>query len=485
MKELIKIIFLLFIISIKCDETIDFSSSLSSGKGYTVNDNTVTIFSDGIFTLKGTSINKNILVSSNCSLILDSLSLNSNGTLTPLIIESYNSISMHLKGSSILIDSSSNENEGIIYLKSGASLNISGDGTLNLIPNKNMAINGTNSTSLTVNGGNIKITSTSSETGGIYLRKQITFNDCTFTYLSDSSNSETKKHAIDSEGNINIIKGIYKLNNKSGKGIQSEKNVYLGKEGSDNNFLIIDIQTYKEGIEAEKIEVYSGKITIDSQDDGINAAGAECEQEGECKGNCTCYILFKGGEIDINSNEDGLDSNGDIYVSKGKIIVYGASTGKDQPIDKDGLLTIEGGTIFAAGSNERGEISANNSQDYISYSETIEVGKIIKITDRYNKEVFSLKNKKLINYLYFTSSGSGFNVNIFDESKENNLKPHSTKFSLAKILIIVFACIIIIGIIVFFVFFRKKLCFSKRFDDKNSLNKEEEDIELLNNLQIV
>ena len=78
---------------------------------------------------------------------------------------------MILSSTSTLKDSSSNEKKGIIYLQSGASLTISGSGTLNLEPYKLMAINGTEGTSLTVNDGStIKIKSTSSSVG--YLSKK-------------------------------------------------------------------------------------------------------------------------------------------------------------------------------------------------------------------------------------------------------------------------------------------------------------------------
>lgn len=46
-------------------------------------------------------------------------------------------------------------------------------------------------------------------------------------------------------------------------------------------------------------------------------------------------MKFKGGEIKIISTEDGIDSDGDIFITGGKIIVYGASSGDDQPIDQD------------------------------------------------------------------------------------------------------------------------------------------------------
>ena len=69
---------------------------------------------------------------------------------------------MALSGTSSLTDSSTNANDGTIYLQSGASLTLSGTGTLNITPNKMMAINGTDSTSLTVSGGpTINIQSTS------------------------------------------------------------------------------------------------------------------------------------------------------------------------------------------------------------------------------------------------------------------------------------------------------------------------------------
>ena len=415
MNSLKRILLVILILSINADETIDFSS-LSSGTGYTVSDNTVTISTSGTYTLKGTNTNKCILVSTSATLILSSLSLTSSGSLTPLIIDSSNSVIMTLSGSSTLQDSSSNENEGVIYLRSGASLTISGDGTLNLNPNKNMAINGTDSTSLTVNGGTIKVTSSSSNVGGIYLRKQITFNNCVYSYQATSG----KNHAIDSEGNVVIKKGTYNLISGSGKGIQTENNLYIGEESGSNSDLTINIDTSNEGIEAEIIEIYSGNITINSNEDGINAAGDDCDEEGTCRGNCKCYIKLTGGIIDINSGEDGIDSNGDITISGGSIIVYGAGSGADQPIDQDGILSITGGTLFAAGSSDMGGVSATNSQNSLTYKNTIASGKTITITDSNNNNIFSLTNKKEVEYVYFTSSGSGFSLSVDNNSNNNN-----------------------------------------------------------------
>ena len=285
---------------------------------------------------------------------------------------------------------------------------------MNLTPNKNMAINGTTDTSLTVNGGKINISS-NSQIGGIYLRKGITFNDCTYSYSASSGSN----HAIDSEGNIQIIKGTYTISSGNGKGIQTEKYLYLGKDGSDNSDLSITINTSNEGIEAERIEIYSGTISITASEDGINAAGNDCEEEGKCSGTCTCYMKFTGGQIKVDSGEDGLDSNGDIVISGGQIIVFSNPTTEDQTVDQDGKLTITGGTLLAAGGVGMGGVQAANSQKYIASSQAgIGPSSTISVKDSNNNEILSVQNPKssTLNYIYFTTSGSDFS--LYSDGKE-------------------------------------------------------------------
>ena len=248
--------------------TIDFSNS---GTGYTVSGNVVTISSAGSYDLSGTVTDKNIVVSASCTLNLNSFSLTNSGSLTPILISSSQTVTMTLTGSSTLVDSSSNSNEGTIYLQSGASLTISGTGTLSITPNKFMAINGTDTTSLTVNGGpTINIQSSSTNAGGVYLRSAVTFNNAIFTYSCSSG----ENHAIDSEGTVKIVKGTYTLTAGNGKGIQSENYLYIGEENGSDSDLKLTITTANEGIEAKKIEIYSGTITIDASEDGINAASS-------------------------------------------------------------------------------------------------------------------------------------------------------------------------------------------------------------------
>ena len=387
--------------------TISFSSS---GDGYTVSDNVVTISSDGTYDLTTTETNKKIIVASSCTLNLNSFSLINSGTLTPIVISSGKQVTLVLTGESTLTDSSTNENEGTIYLESSASLIISGTGTLNINPNKFMAINGTTSTSLTVNGGpTIKITSTSTNAGGIYLRSVITFNNVIFTY----SCTNGENHAIDSEGIIRLVKGTYTINSGEGKGIQSENFLFIGEKNGSDSDLTLNINTNNEGIEAKMIEIYSGNINLEAGEDGINAAssGTDCDETVQCSGTCACYIHYNGGNLYLISGEDGIDVNGDITISGGQIIVFAASSSENQPIDQDGLLSITGGTILAAGSSQMGGVNGQTTQTAKTYTGTISSGAKLVASDSSNNEIISLTTPKAANFLYFNYKSS-FTITI-------------------------------------------------------------------------
>lgn len=126
-------------------------------------------------------------------------------------------------GKSILADSISNENSGVILLKEGAKLKIYGEGCFNgcysngklyIIPNNLMAIYGSDYTSFYMYRGTIKILSTSDKIGGLYLTKNIIFYNGTFIYEAMSGT----KDAIKAK-NMIILKGEYILNLELGVGI--------------------------------------------------------------------------------------------------------------------------------------------------------------------------------------------------------------------------------------------------------------------------
>ena len=400
------IIFFSSFINIISESDSIFISFETAGPGYTISEDTITITEEGTFNLNGTINDKKILVSSSCSLNLNEFNLFNNGKLTPIIIGENKRVNLILTEFNLLSDSPENENEGTIYLQKGASLIISGTGTLSINPKKNMAINGTEGTSLTVNdGAYISILSETSKGGGIYLRKEIIFNKATYIYNCPKG----EKHSIDTEGDISLIEGLFDIDSGKGKGIQAENNLYIGKENGKDEDLTLSIKTSNEGIEAKVITINSGSIYIDSGEDGINASssGNDCGETVKCSGNCVCKIYIKGGELAILAEGDGIDANGDITISGGVIQIFAASQtqGGNQPIDQDGLLKIEAGTIIAAGTPSMGGVNAQTNQIAKIYNGNIKKGnKIIIFVS--GVEVFNIEAPKDANYIYFNYKDS-------------------------------------------------------------------------------
>ena len=386
-------------------ETVSFTSP-TTNEGYTISDNVVTISGAGPFEFTGEQEDKKIIIASSCTINFKDFILMNDEELTPLIINENIVVELVLEGEPTLEDSQNNENDGTIYLKSGASLIISGDGILNINPNKYMAINGTDDTSLTVNGGDIMISSESNTVGGIYLKKEINFNNANFYYNCENG----IHHAIDSEGNIKLLKGEYSIDSGRGKGIHSEKYIQIGIENGETSDIYLKISTSDEGIEAMGITIFSGETIINSHEDGINAdsSGNECDEE--CNGNCACFININDGLLNIISEEDGLDSNGDITISGGHTIIFAASQGEGRPIDQEGLFSVNGGSIIAAGSNSMSGLKAETTQVEKIYRGTINEEDYVAISEN-DVEIYNFKAPKKANYIYFNFESS-FTVEV-------------------------------------------------------------------------
>ena len=111
--------------------------------------------------------------------------------------------------------------------------------------------------------------------------------------------------------------------------------------------------------------------------------------------------------MEIQSGEDGLDSNGDITITGGQIKIFAASEGADQPIDQDGLLSITGGAVIATGSSEmEGGVNANTSQIAKVYKGTINQNSHLVITDSNGIEIIDTLIPKAANYIYFNYESS-------------------------------------------------------------------------------
>ncbi len=109
-----------------------------------------------------------------------------------------------------------------------------------------------------------------------------------------------------------------------------------------------------EGIEAAGIRVSGGTIELTSSDDGFNASdGTSQGAMGTYSG--ACALEISGGSVYVNADGDGLDSNGDLLISGGTVIVDGPTNSGNGALDGNGNLYASGGLLIAAGSSGMAE----------------------------------------------------------------------------------------------------------------------------------
>ena len=194
------------------------------------------------------------------------------------------------------------------------------------------AITSTNSTEedkgyIIIDGGtyNIKTTGKTSDnsTKGIKATNMIVINDGAF-------NLDNTDDAIHTDGNIIINGGTYNIESTD-DAIHADGMLEI----NDGEITI----TAHEGLEATYVKINDGNITINATDDGINA--------GRKSSKYNVTIEITGGNITIKmgpGDTDGIDSNGNLYISGGTVNITANS-----PFDYDGEAKYTGGTLIVNG----------------------------------------------------------------------------------------------------------------------------------------
>ena len=262
-------------------------------------------------------------------------------------------------------DTSEETYDAAIYSEN--DITISGTGKLTVEGGYEDAIH--SKTNLTIENGTYTITASHH---GLNAKKLLTVKDGSFDIT-------TVEDALHSKGDVTVEKGSIDIN--AGDDALHADNTLTVKDGT------INIKNSNEGLEGITVNVEGRDIAISSTDDGINAAG-----ESEDGSSVNYAINISGGNIKIVPGGDGIDSNGDLNVSGGTIIVDGPSDGGNAPIDYDGTATVTGGTILASGNSGMFQsFNGQNTQSSIVYylSGTGNAGDSIKITDESGKEIFS------------------------------------------------------------------------------------------------
>lgn len=215
---------------------------------------------------------------------------------------------------------------------------------------------------------------------------------------------DTYDDAIHSDETIEISGGEFKV--KAG-----DDGIHAATELSIIGGVIQITKAY-EGIEGNQITLDKAEIEVVSSDDGINAYGGQNSMGGGSfkQTEETPNLRILGGELSVNANGDGLDSNGNLSIEGGTIVVDGPTNSGNGSLDigseNGGECTISGGTILALGSSGMAEgFSAESEQCSFMHtlSTTYGAGSKIVITDSSGKELYQYEAVKNGNLVIFSS----------------------------------------------------------------------------------
>ena len=181
-------------------------------------------------------------------------------------------------------------------------------------------------------------------TKGIKAAGQLIINDGIF-------HIDTQDDAVHSNSSLAVNNGEF-LISTGDDGLHADESTIVN--GGN-----IEISTCYEGIEGESVVISGGYIRVKASDDGLNAAGGKDasgfggmfgNRGGNGFGGSGGSILISGGQLYINADGDGIDSNGTLTVSGGEVYVSGPISGDNGALDYDGEGQITGGIVVAVGS---------------------------------------------------------------------------------------------------------------------------------------
>ena len=139
---------------------------------------------------------------------------------------------------------------------------------------------------------------------------------------------------------------------------------------------IINIAQSSEGLEAEVIALSGGSVALIASDDGLNARSSTGDKES-FEAQEGVLIQISGGTLYVNASGDGIDSNGDILITGGTVVVSGPENNMNGALDCNGTATVSGGTVVAAGASGMAEnFSDTSTQAAFLVSLTGEGGEI-------------------------------------------------------------------------------------------------------------
>lgn len=315
--------------------------------GYKVDGTSLTINESGIYRISGSCADGSVKVkkgTEGVTLVLAGLDLTSDSTAPISCNKSADVTIIAAEGTkNTLTDSEKNNDEtypanedaenAVIKCKDGSDVTITGKGTLTL---NAYGKNGIKSGAATEEEGEARL-----EISELTLVINAPVND-----------------GINAEQLLEIKSGSLTVS-AGDDGIHCDKLLYIGDENTEGPDITVEESC--EGIEAAELYIRSGKITVHSTDDCLNASNSDLS-------GYAFKIEISGGELYMDTTAgDGIDSNGTLDISGGTVVVWTANRADNQPLDADGTINVSGGTVLAAGGSSGMGMKLGTGAGYVIF----------------------------------------------------------------------------------------------------------------------
>ncbi len=311
--------------------TLADNASTSSGSGVSIDGNTITITEEGVYVISGSLSNGQIVVDTDnakVQLVLNGVSITNQSSAAIYVKEADKVFVTTASGSENSLETTGefvqtddNNVDGVIFAKSDLTINGAGSLTISCAYGSGVV----SKDDLKLTGGSVSITAAS--------------------------------HALEGKDSVRIADGSYTLT--AGKdGIHSENTedaeagfVYIG--GGE-----ISITASGDGIDAEYIlQLDGGTVNVTAGGGARNADtvaqqmgfgnyssnGTETDEEiASTKGvKSDTVIIINDGTLSLDSADDALHTNGDVYISGGSVELASGDDG----IHADAGVTIASGSV--------------------------------------------------------------------------------------------------------------------------------------------
>ncbi|MDO5080871.1 carbohydrate-binding domain-containing protein [Buchananella hordeovulneris] len=194
---------------------------------------------------------------------------------------------------------------------------------------------------------------------------------------------DAAEDAVHADGSIRLSGGRLELS-AADDAVHAEAALVL--DGAD-----VEVAKSVEGLEAEVVTISDGTVSVVSSDDAINGSASTGE----------VLVEVTGGQVELNSEGDALDSNGDLFISGGSVVAWGPSYDDNGTVDVDGTFAVTGGSLLAAGSAGMAVSPNADGLGWVSANLLVSAGSEVIISTTAGQEIARFTAKKAFaNLLY-------------------------------------------------------------------------------------